>query len=145
SLLHPSANPPALPSFPTRRSSDLDRRDLADVALGVGSADAAAFLLRHLRKFEESHDKRLRYIHHIARHGGPGSMSDLLQIVETSERSPADKLGSLRMIQQGMQERGQSLSEDRRKVAHGLARSMLVSKNPGDVGLGGEAIRDFQF
>jgi putative heme-binding domain-containing protein len=124
--------------------SERDRRDLADVATGVPSPEAAGFLLRHIRTVDEGPENLLRYAHHVARHGARETRSDLLSIV-AGRPSPAEKLALLKSIQQGLQERGDDLGEDLRRAARDLAGSMMDSKSPEETVLGIEVARDFTF
>src|SRR5262249_28818048 len=106
---------------------------------------AAAFLLAHLLGGGENTEKVVRFIHHIARYGAHGSTTGLLQVVESAGRGPAEKLGLLRMIQRGAEERGEALDERIRAAAQSLARTLLRSNDAGQAGLAIEAVRDFQF
>ena len=133
------------PMLETLGLNERDRRDLADVATGVASPAAAAFLLDHLRTFTETQENLLRYVHHIARHGVKGSAAQLVAVVQSHDRSPSDRLALFRMIQQGTQERGDALDSEVRKLAGGLCRELLASRDAVRVGLGIEAARDFQF
>jgi putative heme-binding domain-containing protein len=125
--------------------TERDRRDIADVATGVPSPEAATFMLAHLLGGGESAEKLVRFMHHIARYGARGSTTGLLQVVESAGRGPAEKLVLLRMIQRGAEERGEGLDERIRAAAQSLARTLLRSNDPGQVGLAIEAVRDFQF
>jgi len=133
------------PRLETPGLNERDRRDLADVATGVASPAAAAFLLDHIRTFSETQENLSRYVHHVARHGAKGSAVQLVAVVQTHDRGPADRLALFRMIQQGTQERGDPLDAEVRTLAGGLCRQLLASRNPDQVGLGIEAARDFQF
>src|SRR5207248_11076289 len=74
---HPPAHPPPLPSFPTRRSSDLTHhrsRHLthrAVLGFSMGGVGAANFGLRHHDRFDV-----------IAPLGGPGDWTWLLWYIE---------------------------------------------------------------
>ncbi len=125
--------------------SERDLRDIADVATGVHSPEAAAFLLAHLGKYEEPQARLLRFAHHIARYGVPESMPALVGLAESANRGPAQQLELLKMIQQGAQERGRALDERARRLAAGLAARLLASAQPGEVTLGIDSVRDFSF
>jgi putative heme-binding domain-containing protein len=125
--------------------SGLERRAIADVATGVPSAAAAAFLADHIQQVGENQDSLLRYVHHVARYGRSDSVSDLIKYEQTKQDSPSTQLAVLRMIQQGTQERGGSLNLEVRKQALGLVRKLMASKTPGIMNLGIESARDFQF
>jgi putative heme-binding domain-containing protein len=133
------------PGLETLQLSERDRRDLADVATGVHTTQAAAYLLDHLKHYEEPMDNRLRYAHHIARYGAPELMTALVAWAAGKPRSPAAELETLRAIQQGAQERGVALHEEARRQGARLAGQLLRSADPAEVTLGIDAVRDFGF
>src|SRR5262249_30743480 len=57
--------------LPLESGDERDRRAVADVALGVPSPEAAAYLLRHVQRNSLGRDALARCAHHIARHGTP--------------------------------------------------------------------------
>ena len=57
--------------FPLTDWTEHDESVIADVALGVASAESARFLLEHLRA-KRSDGESLHMVHHIARHGSAG-------------------------------------------------------------------------
>jgi putative membrane-bound dehydrogenase-like protein len=119
-----------------------DKADVADVAVAVPSAEAAAFLLAHLQDSKESPENVGRYVHHVARYGAKETNGPLLALVKAGERSPSERIGLLRMIQQGAQERGEPASPEIRTEALGLVQSLLDSKSDDVVGQGIGAVRD---
>ncbi len=133
------------PRLETLGLTERDRRDLADVATGVGTPAAAAFLLVQISKRKENQENLSRYVHHVARHGAKGAIESLVAVIESHDRSPADRLALLRMIQQGTQERGESLAPQVRKLAGELCRQLLASRDAARVGRGIEAAHDFPF
>ncbi len=132
------------PRLVTLGLNERDRRNLADVAPGVASPSAAAFLLDHIRTFPEPQENLLRYVHHVARQGARGTAAQLVAVVQAHDRSTADRLALFRMIQQGTQERGDPLDAAVRTLAGDLCRQLLASRDAVQVGLGIEAARDFQ-
>jgi putative heme-binding domain-containing protein len=132
------------PKLETLGLSERDRRDLADVATGVTSPGAAAFLLAHIRALGETHDNLLRYMHHAARRGPKGTQAKLLAVVLAADRSPADRLSLLQAIQQGIQERNETLDAEVRKRAGDLCRKLLAAQSGEEVAAGIQAAGDFQ-
>jgi putative heme-binding domain-containing protein len=132
------------PRLETLGLSERQRRDLADVATGVSSPGAAAFLLEHLRTLPETHDNLLRYVHHAARHGAKGTQVQLLAVILAVDRSPAGRLSLLLAIQQGTQERGEPIAAEVRKQAGHLCRKLLSADRGDEVGLGIQAAGDLQ-
>jgi putative heme-binding domain-containing protein len=125
--------------------NERDRRDIADVATGVHTPQAAAFLLDHLKRYDEPQETLLRFVHHIARYGAGGSMGELVNLATTEKRSVAQRLELLKATQQGAQERGGALDQSARRVAAQLAGQLLASHDAGEVTLGIDAVRDFGF
>jgi putative heme-binding domain-containing protein len=125
--------------------SERDRRDIADVATGVHTPEAAAYLLAHLKRYEEPMANRIRYVHHIARYGAAELKGELVALEALKPRNPSDQLEILKAIQQGAQERGEALDEPTRRQGALLAGQLLRSDRPSDVTLGIDAVRDFRF
>jgi putative heme-binding domain-containing protein len=125
--------------------TERDRHDIADVAPGVHSGAAAAYLVAHLKKHDEPMSEQIRYVHHVARYGAAESKNQVVALLSSGQRSPAQQLELLRAIQQGSQERGSALSDSARRLAARLAGQLLDSTQPGEVGLGVDVVRDFKF
>ena len=125
--------------------SERDRRDIADATTGVHTEGAAAFLFAHLKAFEEPHAELPRFIHHVARYGAPALMPELVALAVADKRPPAERLELLKSVQQGTQERGLALDESSRRLAARLAGQLLTSRQPSDVMLGVDVVRDFRF
>ena len=85
----------------TLNLSERDGRDIADVATGVHSLQAAAFLLAHLKRSDEPQGTLLRFVHHIARYGAPDSIRELALLAGSEKRRPSERLELLKAIQQG--------------------------------------------
>src|SRR5262249_44445147 len=123
--------------------SERDGRDIADVATGVHTTQAAAFLLTHLKRAADPTENHLRYVHHVARYGSPELTNEVLALGGSERRAPAERLEVLEAVQQGAQERGGSLDEPARRLAARLAGELLASNRPNDVALGIDVVRDF--
>ncbi|MDR3623282.1 MAG: c-type cytochrome [Paludisphaera borealis] len=132
------------PKLDTLTLNARDRADVADVAVAVPSAEAAAFLLSYIQHDKDSPENVSRYVHHVARHGAKDSIPTLLTFVKAGDRSPGERIGLLRMIQQGSQERGEAAIPEVQRTALGLVQSLLDSKNADEVGQGIGAVRDLQ-
>jgi putative heme-binding domain-containing protein len=110
--------------------SEPDARALADVAPGVHSPEAAAYLLHHLQQYHESLDNQVRYVQHIARYGE--NLADALLQVSRKEGEADDRqLALFRAIQRGFQARGMPLTAATRSWGENLARTLLDSPNAG--------------
>ena len=122
-----------------------DRRDIADVATGVHSVEAAAFLLNQIKQLEYPQETLARFIHHIARYGAQEAASSLAGFANPQKRAPAQRLELLKAIQQGFQERGIPLGKEVREEAARLAGELVGSNSPADITLGIDVVRDFEF
>jgi putative heme-binding domain-containing protein len=117
--------------------SERDARDVADVAVGVPTAEAARYLLRHVEHFAEPHGVQVRYIHHVARYGAGGSERALEAFIRSHQGDGPDALVDLlRAIQQGTQERGGKLGAWPQELALELAGPLLDSKKKEEVAKG---------
>jgi putative heme-binding domain-containing protein len=121
----------------TLHLTERDFRDIANVATGVHSPEAAAFLLGYLRRYAETPENWLRFVHHVARYGSLDRIHDLTELVKGTERSggrlPADLL---KTIHQGFQERGAPPSPAMHQLAVERTRALLTSPDPGKIDLG---------
>ncbi|MDG3002880.1 PVC-type heme-binding CxxCH protein [Paludisphaera mucosa] len=122
---------------------DQDRADLADVAVAVPAAAPAAFLLSHVQNFKESAENVARYIHHVARYGDPGLVPELSALV-AAETAPRGRIGLIKEIHEGMQERGTAPPPELRRAALDLIAGFLASKDLDDLKKGIEAVGEFQ-
>ena len=129
----------AWPSSRRLGLTERDRRDLADVAPGVPSPEAAAFLLgTSSARSDEGPRTLVRFVHHIARYGDEGADAGSARVRLTGAtpraggqaRAPAgDPAGD-----PGARRRpGRRL----RKAARRLRRTLLRSSDPAD-----EVVRD---
>ncbi|WP_165250835.1 PVC-type heme-binding CxxCH protein [Paludisphaera soli] len=136
--------PTAWPMIAALPLSDQDRADLADVAVAVPDHRAAAFLLAHVQNFPESPENVARYLHHVARHGDEAFFPTLTAYVAGGDGDPRGRLGLIKEIQQGLQERGVATPDHLRAAAVGLVTGFLESKNGDEVNQGIEAVAEFQ-
>lgn len=108
--------------------SEGDSRALADVAPGVGSTEAAAFLIKHVQKVPESGSTLTRYVHHAARYAAPELQVELLAFARKDKPADLRHQASLfKAILQGTQERGTALGDDARKWAEEMAGKLLAA------------------
>jgi putative heme-binding domain-containing protein len=120
-----------------KRWKERDARALADVSLGVPNAEAAAFLMAHLRQFPEMGEMLVNCVHHVARHGEESATKELLAFVRAKDSQNLGlQVALFRAIEQGTQERGGKLAEPVRAWAVDLSGRLLASKNDGDVQAG---------
>jgi len=135
--------PDVWPALDSLKLTERDQRDIADVATGVHTTEAAAFLLAHLKRHDEPQGDR--FAHHIARYGTPSSIGLLVDLSASEKHSPAERLERLKAIQQGAQERGLRLDEKARRLAGRLAAELVASAKPSEITLGVDVVRAFGF
>jgi putative heme-binding domain-containing protein len=116
--------------------SERDRGDVADVACGVPSAEAARFLMGYIETVAEPPKDLARYVHHVARHGADDTRGPLLAFVLGRGDDRPQRAALLKAIQQGTQERGAKLGDDVRAAALDLSLALLDSSKGDEVALG---------
>jgi putative heme-binding domain-containing protein len=123
--------------------TDRDHADIADVAPGVPSAEAARFLAEHIRQKSEPTDRLERYVHHVARRGDESARDLLDDFLRTRMSGPSGapelKAGDVALLKarlQGLQERGEALPDDARRFVLAAAEQLLRSADPKTAGRG---------
>ena len=113
--------------FPLMNWTERDENAIADVALGVPSAESARFLLEHLRR-NRGDGAALRMVHHVARHGSDRTTTALLTLAQAHKPADLERQAALvRAIERGTAERGARLGDSGRRWAAGLADKLLAS------------------
>jgi putative heme-binding domain-containing protein len=116
-----------------------DTRAILDVALGVPSAEAAAFQVRFLKELEDDRNLLVQTARHVARYGEPPTAAGLLDFVRSHRPEDLGRQAALcRAIDQGTQERGAKLGDDLRAWAVELTGKLLASRHAGEVQSGVE-------
>jgi putative membrane-bound dehydrogenase-like protein len=117
--------------------SERDLRDLADVSLGVPSAEAAGYLLKHLQDSKYDHGRTQDFVHHVARYGDEKATTALLTTVREQFGTDLPQQAVLfRAIERGTQERGKVLDKDVKEWAGELTDKLLLSKKPQELQAG---------
>jgi len=109
---------------------------VADVALGVPSPEAAAFLLVSMKGKPPQGDAGLTVVRHVARYGTKATTAGLLALLRQDVTAPEQQFRLFRALEQGTQERGGALSDEARLWATSLAQRLLASLNPNEVTAG---------
>ncbi len=134
--LRPAA---AWAQLPPECQGGRDTRYLLDVALGVPSAEAAAYQAKYLKKLADDRNMLVPTARHIARYGQPMAMQQLLTFVRSSRPEDLGRQAALfRAIDQGTQERGAKLSDATRAWAVALCGQLLGSMRANEVQAGVE-------
>lgn len=130
--LQPDGN---LARLAVKKWTDADQKAIADVALGVTSADVAAFLVDHVERYVDgSGDRELaaRYLRHAARFL-PAARADALAALVTG-RFGDDidfQLALYKSVQEGMAQRaGWTPTERMKQWGAALAERLLESAKP---------------
>ncbi len=111
------------------------RREIADVAPGVHTPEAAAYLAGHLARTVEPPANRVRYIRHVARFGldaEQGALGGLL----AGEADLATRVAMLKAVQEGEQERGAPMPVGARGLAAETGWLLMLSRDDREFGLG---------
>ncbi len=128
--------------LPTERWTERDARAIADVSLGVHSAGAAAYLMRHLKRYPEAGERLIDSVHHIARFGSGadrrGSCSTSRAAM--SRGTPACKSLCSTPSSTARRNAGRSSRSRCRAWAVDLTGRLLVSKHAPDVQSGIELV-----
>jgi len=110
----------------TEKLNETEARAVADVALGIRSAEAANYLLQHLKRYVERPDITAQYVHHIARHGRKELLPDVLAYVR-SVRDLVHRATFIRAVVLGTQERGLKISDEVRIYAASHVEELLAA------------------
>jgi hypothetical protein len=108
--------------------SEADSRALADVALGVKSADSGSFVLKHIQRITEPRDTLINYLRHAGRYADESALSALGGVVRAKfPDDPDAQFASYKSVQEGFAQRGSGLSDGLRAWAGDLAGRLLAA------------------
>ncbi|MFM7151369.1 MAG: PQQ-dependent sugar dehydrogenase, partial [Gemmataceae bacterium] len=126
-----------------KKLSPEDAKAVADVALGVPSAEASAFLVRHLSEQAYPLEQVVPFAQHVARHGTEESQRALLAFARGYQPDqPGAQAALARAVDQGTRQGGRELSGPTREWVSDLTRRLLASREPGPLQQGIELTRD---
>lgn len=118
-----------------------EARLIADVATGVPTPEAAAWLVKHIGAEKSSLGELEQFVHHAARHGGSETLGKLASLCAESESKNLPHQAALvRAATRGVQERGIVMGGNLKKWADGVADRLLDSTNAGERNLGADLI-----
>jgi putative heme-binding domain-containing protein len=112
------------------------RSALADVALGVPTPEAAAFLLALMDGKPPRGATGVAEVRHIARHGTKATTDALLPLLYQGSVAPERQFALFQAFEQGTQERGGTLSAEAQQWAVDLTRWLLLSTKTSEVTAG---------
>lgn len=119
--------------FPISALGVADEKAVAGIAPGVPSAEAAAFLLAHLRRHAENGRLPHDQVQHCARYASPDRVVELLAFARDFSGPLNERVAIFKAFQQGTQARGNKLSADALRWAEGIVQQLLAAKNERDV------------
>ena len=123
--------------------TDAERRAIADVAPGVHTPAAAAYLVAHLKRGGESTANRLRYIRHVARFGGDAEQGALAGLL-AAEPDRATLAQMIKAVVEGEQARGAALPKEVAKVVDESVGAMLTRGQGGEFGIGCDLVKSLK-
>ena len=121
--LRPAENWAKLPN----PSQPGDVQALVDVAPGVPSLEAAAFLHAHFKEASQRFGDSPRYLNHMARYGSDAVVKDLPALAQERTKDLREQTALFKAMLQGMQARGMQLNEPSRQWAEALVGKLLAS------------------
>jgi putative heme-binding domain-containing protein len=114
--------------------SDSERKAIVDVAPGVPTAEAAAYLAENLPKFGGKSKQLQVLVHHVSRHGDAATMRRLLTFARAHHPDKLDEQAALfQNVEQGVQERGTPLDGETLAWGKELAGKLLASSEGSNV------------
>lgn len=117
--------------FEAQASVPLDEgysRQLTEFALAVKTAEAAGFLIGHLKKYDEPAEKLLPMVQHAARYADTNVAKQLIGIVRKRFADDVQQqLGLLTTLRVALQQRGESSDASLRDWATDVSRQLLES------------------
>ncbi len=114
-----------------QKLTDAEARAVADVALALPSAGAAAFLADCLQRFPVNAKPHQDWVRHIARHGDASSMDALAaSLTGNTAYDLETQLGLFQAMRQGIEQRGIKLSDLMKGWGGGLALRLLQTATP---------------
>ncbi len=114
--------------------SGADASAIVDVAVAVKTKAAAAFLLNYVQHAPTGPEKLQPILQHVARYASDEQMDQLQTFIRTHFSGDIDfQLGLFKSIQQGMGQRGATLTPGLREWGTELAGGLIKSAEPKDL------------
>jgi len=107
---------------------EAESRAIADVSLGIPTAEAGQFLSKHIQRFFEPRNTLSAYLRHIVRYAPDEEMGRLAELIRTKFADDLDfQLALFKSIEEGAGQRGSKLSQGVIDWGSELAERLLVS------------------
>jgi putative heme-binding domain-containing protein len=111
-----------------RTLSEKDARAIADVSLGVPSAEAGRYLWGHVQRFAEPREKLSLYMRHIVRYISETEIGSVADFVRAKFNDDLDfQLALFKAIQEGAGQRGTAIPTAMSDWGAELAERLLIS------------------
>jgi hypothetical protein len=108
--------------------SEKDSRAIADVALGINTADAGRFLLKHVQFVSEPREKLTTYLQHGARYAPGSELGQLASFIQKHFAEDVDfQLAMFKSVQEGAGQKGNELDPAVRDWASELDERLFAS------------------
>jgi putative heme-binding domain-containing protein len=105
-----------------------DSRAIADVALGVKSAEAGRFLLKHVQNYSEPREKLTAYLQHGARYATGSEVGELAGFIQKHFADEVDfQLAMFKSVQKGTGQKGNGLAPPVRDWASELDERLFAA------------------
>jgi putative heme-binding domain-containing protein len=107
---------------------EAESRAIADVSLGVPTAESGRFLSKHIQRFAEPHNILSAYLRHVVRYAPDSEMGRLAELIRTKFADDLDfQLALFKSIEEGAGQKGTRLSQPITDWGAELAERLLVS------------------
>ncbi|MEY2429117.1 MAG: hypothetical protein QOJ40_2002, partial [Verrucomicrobiota bacterium] len=104
---------------------------IADVALGIKTAEVGTFLLQYIQNASEDREKLTAYLRHAVRYAPENQMGKLATFTRTKFAADIDfQLALFKSVQEGAAQRGSALDSAVRDWGAALAEQLFVSVDP---------------
>jgi putative heme-binding domain-containing protein len=108
--------------------NEKDSRAIADVALGVKSAEAGRFLLKHVETYSEPREKLTAYLQHGARYAPGAEIGQLAGFIQKHFADDVDfQLAMFKSVQEGAGQKGNELAPAVRDWAADLDERLFAA------------------
>jgi len=119
--------PGGFQELPSLALGEADSRAIADVSLGIKSAEAGSFVLKHIRQISEPREILINYLRHAGRYAPETDLDALGEVVRAKfPGDPDAQFTAYKAVQDGFTKRGAGLSDGLRAWAARLAEQLLA-------------------
>jgi putative heme-binding domain-containing protein len=117
-----------LAKFQEQQLDEPDSRAIADVALGVKTADSGRFLLKHIETYSEPRETLTAYLQHGARYASGAEVGQLAGFIQKHFADDVDfQLAMFKSVQEGEGQKGNGLAPAVRDWASELDERLFAA------------------